>query len=784
MPRFLHAVVAAFAITAGQSASHSAVASEARVIVAFKDDSTGMARAASVDRLGPLEQLAERSGLKLRRGSLISDSIEVVHADGLNSVELARRLSRDARVRFAVPDRLRRVQTQSNDSLRTNQWYLDDIERSAARVSDAWGRTTGSGVVVAVVDTGVIFDHPDLSAKLLPGYDFISDAPNAGDGDGRDSDASDAGDYVTEAEAADAALKAVCGDSLEPGDSSWHGTRVAGLVAAQTNNAIGIAGVSWGARILPVRVLGKCGGYDSDIIAGMRWAAGLRVGGAPINPYPARVINLSLGGEDTCGTAYQSAVEELLARNVLVVAAAGNETGPVDTPGNCLGVLAVAGVRHTGTKVGYSSFGPEVGIAAPAGNCVNTGQGEPCLYSIHTTTNLGQTAPGDHGYTDQYNYNVGTSFATPLVSGVAALMLSLNAGLTPQQIIQRLKQTARVFPFDPALPTCPQVGVEGQTGQCNCTTTTCGGGLLDAASAVAGVLDLNGVIGTPANGSTVSGVGVISGYHCSGQAIEVQIDGVSVGRAGAGTTLLGTAAVCGRTNTGYSLLYNFGNLTEGKHTVSVFADGVLFGESVFNSVRSGGIPWLAGMEKSVTIDDFPTAGQSVTAAWSQSYQNFLVTAVSPGYTGHPPMPSRLEPTVSMGVLGTPVDGAVVSGVGVISGYHCNARSIEVRIDGVAVGLAGSGTTLLGTAGVCGRTDTGFSLLFNFNNLTEGIHTVDAYADGALFDSNVIDVVRSGGTQWLSGVARAYSVEDFPQAGRKAILEWSQSYQNFMVTGLR
>src|SRR5262249_43093311 len=157
--------------------------------------------------------------------------------------------------------------------------------------------------------TGVRFEHPDLGrvtegGKLLSGYDFVSNAAVANDGDARDADASDPGDWVDDTDRAQPTFSD-CTDS----SSSWHGTRVSGLIGAMTNNAIGVAGAAFNARILPVRVMGKCGGFDSDIIAGMRWAAGLTVVGVPDNPTPANVINLSLGGDGACTAAYQSAVD-------------------------------------------------------------------------------------------------------------------------------------------------------------------------------------------------------------------------------------------------------------------------------------------------------------------------------------------------------------------------------------------------------------------------------------------------------------------------------------------
>jgi serine protease len=355
--------------------------------------------------------------------------------------------------------------------------------------------------VVAVIDTGVRYEHPDLlwaavGGNLLPGYDMVGEVQTANDGDGRDADPSDPGDWVTQAEISQrGGTFYQCTDSAE--NSSWHGTQLSGLIAALTNNGVGMAGVAPSARVLPVRVLGKCGGYDSDIIAGMRWAAGLSVPGVPANPTPARVINLSLGGSGSCSLAYQQAVDQITAAGAVIVAAAGNSTGhAVSTPANCGGVIAVAGLRHVGTKVGFSSLGPEIAIAAPGGNCVNTGANAACLYPILTTTDLGTTGPAGSSYSDSYNISVGTSFSTPLVAGVAALALSVQPALTPPQVMQLLQGTARPFPplgsisSSAAAPQCtaPQYNAFGtpiDQLECYCTTTTCGAGMLDAGAAIA-----------------------------------------------------------------------------------------------------------------------------------------------------------------------------------------------------------------------------------------------------------------------------------------------------------
>src|SRR6185369_9093937 len=176
--------------------------------------------------------------------------------------------------------------------------------------------------------------------------------------------------------------------------SSWHGTRVSGIIGAQTNNNAGVAGVMWSGAILPVRVLGRCGGFNSDVLDGIRWAAGLNVPGVPTNPTPARVINVSLGSSGACDQASADAISQVSAAGALVVVSAGNEGGPVDSPANCPGAMAIVGLRAAGTKVGFSSLGPEIALGAPGGNCINTSGA--CLFSIDTTTNAGTTSPGAH----------------------------------------------------------------------------------------------------------------------------------------------------------------------------------------------------------------------------------------------------------------------------------------------------------------------------------------------------------------------------------------------------
>jgi len=487
---------------------------EARVIVKLKSDSSLLLDRALVGNAFPANRalmLGQRLGLALTAGQPLSEQAQVVFASGMSSAELARRLTLDGDVEYAVPDERRYHFTAPNDPLYGNglggngpaagQWYLrapSGAVQSSINVEPAWNVTTGSpSVVVADLDTGVRFEHPDLMAvtaggNLLPGYDMISDVDVANDGDGRDADASDPGDWLTQAEISQKNGPFFqCGTS--PENSSWHGTQTAGLIAALTNNGIGMASVGRNVRILPVRVLGKCGGFDSDIIAGMRWAVGMSVPGVPANSNPAKVINMSLGGEGSCPASYQDAVNAIIAAGTVIVASAGNSTGhAVGAPANCVGVIAVAGLRHVGTKVGFSDLGAEIAISAPGGNCVNTDAGSPCLYPILTTANSGTTTPVAPIYTDSFNPSLGTSFSAPLVSGTVALMFSAQPALTPFQVRLTLEATARPFATvsdNGPVPQCtaPQFDSTGTAVdqlECLCTIDTCGAGMLDAGAAV------------------------------------------------------------------------------------------------------------------------------------------------------------------------------------------------------------------------------------------------------------------------------------------------------------
>lgn len=499
------------------------------------------AQGAGASEPGAMRRLGQQVGLPLADGRQLAPGLHVATASGISASALASRLGARSEVEYAVVDGWRRPMSVSaptdphylsSSKLAAGQWYLrapTSELRSAINAPAAWsqlhtslGAVGSDSVVVAVLDTGVRFDHPDLNSKLItPGYSMVAEGTRAGyPGGGRRADATDLGDWLTQAEID--ANPTLYKDCEVQENSSWHGTKVTGILGAQSDNGVGMASVAWAPRILPVRVLAKCGGYDSDIIAGMRWAAGLSVPGvaALSASQTARIINLSLGGEGNCSSAYRDVISQLAARNVVVVSSAGNAYGgAVTAPGNCPGVITVAGLRHAGTKVNYSALGPEVTLSAPSGNCLtNTGL---CAYPILTTINTGQTTPvtGSAGadYSSDDKPTFGTSFAAPQVSGALALMLSQRPGLTPAAMAQLLRNAARPFPVtggSPGVPQCTAPVSGTRQDECYCTDATCGAGMLDVGQAVAAVDGAVAVISTGnsvlAPGRTVTLAGTAS----------------------------------------------------------------------------------------------------------------------------------------------------------------------------------------------------------------------------------------------------------------------------------
>ncbi|GAB2513665.1 S8 family peptidase [Pseudoxanthomonas sangjuensis] len=367
---------------------------------------------------------ASAKSLTVGRLRTLSVGAEVVQAsralDKVEAESLMRQIAADPNVEYVEVDRIMQPLMTPNDTHYAT--YLWGLQSSTAgiRADQAWNTTDGNGVVVAVLDTGYT-DHSDLVGNILPGYDFISDKRIAGDGGGRDADAHDPGDYA----------------KGQP--SSWHGTHTAGTIGAVGNNNKGVIGVAYGAKVVPVRVLGRGGGYTSDIVDGITWASGGSVGGAPANANPAEVINMSLGGSSTCSSAYQSAIDAAVARGTTIVVAAGNSNADVSgfTPASCNNVIAVAALNKSGTRASYSNYGSKIDVAAPGGDSGD------CTTLIVSTGNDGSKAPG----AENYLCMAGTSMAAPHVAGVVALMQSVaSTPLTPAQVESILKSTLRAFP--------------------------------------------------------------------------------------------------------------------------------------------------------------------------------------------------------------------------------------------------------------------------------------------------------------------------------------------------
>lgn len=361
----------------------------------------------------------------------------------------------------AEPDVMRTSTAVPNDPRFSEQWYLQTPGSSTQGIDlpSAWDITRGSSsVVVAVIDTGRL-DHPELSGRLVDGYDFVSQTKNSKDGDGWDSDETDVGDW---SESDDPLYTCTVGDPFK--SSSWHGTHVSGIIAANADNSVGIAGVAPNVRVQHVRVLGTCGGRTSDEAVAIRWAAGLPVDGVPLNPTPAKVINLSLGSQTACAAVEQAAIDEAVAAGVTVVVAAGNAGLDLDTndfaPSKCANVISVAALRFDGSRASYTNYGSSIDVAAPGG--------PGGILSLQN----GGTRTADSSWT--YGYKQGTSMSTPIVSGIAALVLSVNPNLTPAQVESIIESSARPFP----------TGVSTPCSSNPSDTFHCGTGIADAGAAL------------------------------------------------------------------------------------------------------------------------------------------------------------------------------------------------------------------------------------------------------------------------------------------------------------
>ena len=368
------------------------------------------------------------------------------------TLEVVKRLQADPAVAWAQPNYIRRAQLTPDDELYERQWHYEQIN-----LPDAWETTTGSSdIIVAVIDTGILSEHPDIDPdRLVPGYDFVSDAFRGQDGDGIDENPEDEGDDPA-------------GES-----SSFHGTHVAGTVGAWTDNGIGVAGVNWDVRIMPVRVLGVLGGTASEVSQGIRFAAGLDNESGTVPDEPAHVINMSLGGAGT-SPIEQAAVTDARDAGTIIIAAAGNDSSSDEySPAGLDGVISVSASTVSGTKASYSNYGDKVDVAAPGGEFWDA-DGDDNLDAVLSTL-------GNDEDEFIYRYYQGTSMASPHMAGVVALMLAVNAELTPDDIDMLLEGTHP----DTSTRITRDLGRPGRDD-------FFGNGLIDAAAAVIAASEVTG----------------------------------------------------------------------------------------------------------------------------------------------------------------------------------------------------------------------------------------------------------------------------------------------------
>ncbi len=408
-----------------------------RLIVKFKSTTGATIQARGAMTRSVLTIAAEKSGASLSTLRGMANGAQVVSLGSDKSMSEAQNVIKylvtDPSIEYAELDLLMVPMAAPNDPMYGDQWHYFEAT-GGLNVEAAWDLGEGEGAVVAVLDTGYL-PHVDLVGNILPGYDFISDASTGNDGDGRDDDATDTGDALAVGE---------CGSGFpsEEVASSWHGTHVAGTIAAIANNDIGVTGVAPKAKIVPVRVLGKCGGYTSDIIDAVLWAAGIPIDGVPANENPADVINLSLGSAvpASCGQSYSDAIADARNAGAIVVIAAGNSDANADTypPGNCPGAFTVAANNRSGGRAYYSNFGSVVDVAAPGGAQFFANDSDGVL----STSNAG----ADGATADDYLYYQGTSMATPHVVGVVALLFGAKSDITVEELEDAIRTSARAFP--------------------------------------------------------------------------------------------------------------------------------------------------------------------------------------------------------------------------------------------------------------------------------------------------------------------------------------------------
>lgn len=416
-----------------------------RVVVKFHDHTLARAQPAVA-----LRTLAPEARPVIR----LANGAQVLRVDQGGADALIARLAANPDVQYVMRDPLLQHTVVIDDP-----WYEGRVEvggreysryqadlydpRGGVNAPAAWAQgAMGEGVVVAVLDTGITA-HPDLDANVVAGagYDFITDAFISGrEDDTRSPGGWDTGDWTHVPPYL---------DQCPASPSSWHGTHVAGTIAAVTNNGVGIAGMAYRAKVLPVRVLGHCGGYMSDVADAITWASGGSVDGVPDNATPAEVLNLSLGARSACEPYMQDAIDGAVARGTTVVVAAGNSNQDVSAfaPANCKNVIVVGANGLTGKRAFYSNHGAGVSVSAPGGGFYlhDNASGEEWMPGgfIWSTFNFGMEGPEAPAFAS----NVGTSMAAPHVAAIVAMMQSVApVPHSPERIATLLADTTRMFP--------------------------------------------------------------------------------------------------------------------------------------------------------------------------------------------------------------------------------------------------------------------------------------------------------------------------------------------------
>ena len=367
----------------------------------------------------------------------------------LETLQLVKAVARQPGVRLAEPPLRRKILRVPNDPGFATQWHYPQIN-----LPQAWDVTIGSpDVLVAVIDTGVLVNHPDLRANLdsrdPDGFDFIANTNTSNDGNGRDGNADDAGD-----------------ESDPDGGASFHGTHCAGTIAAVGNNGTGVTGVSWNSQIMPLRALGVGGGSSFDVLEAMKYAAGLSNASGQVPAKRADILSMSLGGSDS-SQIEQDVVTQVRNAGVIIIAAAGNSgSSSLEFPASYAGVVSVAATNIQRGRAFYSQFNSAVDVAAPGGDVSTDLNGDGVPDGVLST--FGNGAPGRSDFAFSFRTQMGTSMATPHMAGVVALMKAVHPGLTPAQL-------------DTALAAGQLTDDLGPAGRDN----SFGHGLINAAKAVA-----------------------------------------------------------------------------------------------------------------------------------------------------------------------------------------------------------------------------------------------------------------------------------------------------------